>query len=79
MGFVHHCDDPTPTTDQLAVGNIFHLELLEGRRHVVLSDAIWRGGGCEMLSTYCVNPPGRYMGMCHRGRGCWRRAVSAPR
>ena len=43
MRLVHHRDEPTPVTDRLLVGHLFHLEPLKGRRHAVLSGVIWAG------------------------------------
>ena len=53
-------------------GNIFHLLSLKRSRNVVLGDGIQGGGGGfleKLLSTYCVNPAGKYFGMSPRSWG----------
>ena len=43
MRLVHHRHDPTPTTDRLVAGDPFHLQSLEGCRHVILGHVICWG------------------------------------
>ena len=43
--------------------DLLHLQPLEGSRNVVLSDVVRRGLLENLLSTYCISPAGRYLGM----------------
>ena len=49
--------------------DVFHLELLERRRHTVPRDMIGGIFFAKLLSTYCVNPSERYSRMSPQSWG----------
>ena len=63
MRLVHHHDDPTPTTNRLVAGNLFHLEPLKRRRHVVLGDVIRREYFDEIIKHVLFQPIRKVVGL----------------